>query len=137
MAGAPCTAGVAATTAVTAPAAFTNSRRETSWSWAIIGTSSTIFPDCSMPVLVTELQTARTMQWMEGHAAAEILLGTLSVSLHAQPVPPPSTAQIKDIEVPKLTSPPRLEQFLGGASRSDMKRVDDFRQRQPGDGVPV
>ncbi len=38
---------------------------------------------------------------------------------------------------PKLTSPPRIEQFLGGAWRADLRRIDDFRQRQPGDGVPV
>lgn len=44
---------------------------------------------------------------------------------------------MKDIQVPKLSNPPRLEQFLNGASRGDMKRIDDFRQRQPGDGVPV
>src|ERR1035441_2904426 len=53
--GAPCTAGIAAATAVTAPAAFTKSRRETSWSWAIMGTSSPVFSDCSMWVLATEL----------------------------------------------------------------------------------
>ena len=48
-----------------------------------------------------------------------------------------ATAQIRDIHVPRIASPPRLEQFLGGASRGDMKHIDDFRQRQPGDGVPV
>jgi hypothetical protein len=36
-----------------------------------------------------------------------------------------------------LTSRPRLEQFLGGAFRADMKHVDDFRQRSPGDGEPA
>ena len=67
-----------------------------------------------------------------------LLLGTLIVSLHAQPSPAlPSVAQVREIQVPKLASPPRLEQFLNGASRADMKPVDDFRQRQPGDGVPV
>ena len=36
-----------------------------------------------------------------------------------------------------MTSPPRIEQFLGGAWRADLRRIDDFRQRQPGGGVPV
>jgi hypothetical protein len=58
----------------------------------------------------------------------------LSVALLAQA---PAAIQTKDIRVPKLASRPQLEQFLEGRSREDMKRVDDFRQRQPGDGEPV
>ncbi len=50
-----------------------------------------------------------------------------------QPVP----AKPKDIQIPKITRKPQLEEFLNGNSRADMKRVDDFRQRQPGDGKPV
>src|SRR5215467_7763701 len=69
-------------------------------------------------------------------ASVALCLGTLVVSLHSQSEPP-ATAQIREVHVPKIASPPRIEQFLGGASRSDMKRIDDFRQRQPGDGVPV
>jgi hypothetical protein len=90
-----------------------------------------------MYLLATELPIARIVQWMVRHTAGLLLLGSLIVSLHAQLSPLPSTTQVRDIQVPKLTSPPRLEQFLGGASRGDMKRVDDFRQREPGDGVPV
>src|ERR1035441_10235689 len=101
-------------------------------------TSSLVFHDCSMQVLVTELQVARIVQWMLRPAAVALWLGTLIVPLHAQPAPPPpSPTQIKDVQIPKLTSPPRIEQFLGGASRPDLRRIDDFRQRQPGDGVPV
>jgi Domain of unknown function (DUF5916) len=74
---------------------------------------------------------------MEIPACRVLWLVTLIVSLHAQPAPPPLPVQIKDIHVPKIANPPKIEQFLGGAFRSDMKRVDDFRQRQPGDGVPV
>ena len=76
------------------------------------------------------------MQRFLGLAPRHLWLFALIVSLHAQPVPSP-VVQIKDIRVPKLASPPRLEQFLDGASRADMKRIDDFRQRNPGDGVPV
>src|ERR1017187_5090287 len=141
--GAPCTAGIAAATAVTAPAALTKSRRETSWSWDITRTSSPVFPDCSMHVLVTELLVARIVQWMLRPAAVALWLGTLIVPLHAQPAPPPPApaqikpVQVRDLQIPKLTTPPRIEQFLGGASRADLRRIDDFRQRQPGDGVPV
>jgi hypothetical protein len=48
-----------------------------------------------------------------------------------------TTAQIKDIRIPKIDRKPALEEFLGGNSRPDMKRVDDFRQRQPHDGEPA
>jgi hypothetical protein len=72
-------------------------------------------------------------------------LSTLTVAFRAQPAPAPPkatppplpTAQIKDIQIPRVQTRPLLEQFLHGNSRPDMKRVDDFRQRQPGDGVPV
>src|ERR1700730_85950 len=67
-----------------------------------------------------------------------VYLCTLSVALRAQPATQTSpTTQIKDIQVPKISERPHIEQFLNGNSRADMKRVDDFRQRAPGDGVPV
>ena len=47
------------------------------------------------------------------------------------------TGQIKDLQIPRIRSRPRLEEFLNSNARVDMKRVDDFRQRQPGDGVPA
>ena len=91
-----------------------------------------------MEVLVTELQMERLVQWMVLSTCRALCLGTLIVSLHAQPATQlPSPTRIKDIQVPKLGNPPRIEQFLGGAARADMQRVDDFRQREPGDGVPV
>src|SRR6266545_609059 len=60
-----------------------------------------------------------------------LCLQTLIVAAYAQ-----VTAQVKEIRIPNIASRPKLEQFLGGASRADMKHVDDFRQRSPGDGVP-
>src|SRR5947208_1458471 len=57
---------------------------------------------------------------------------TLTVAASAQPV-----AQVKEVQVPKISRAPAIEDFLNGQERADMKRVDDFRQRQPGDGVPV
>jgi hypothetical protein len=47
------------------------------------------------------------------------------------------TAQIKTLHIPVISKKPLIEEFLDGNSRADMQRVDDFRQRQPGDGVPV
>ena len=46
-----------------------------------------------------------------------------------------ATAQIKDIRIPRLTSRPKIEDFLNGQERLDMRRVEDFRQRNPGDGL--
>jgi hypothetical protein len=63
-----------------------------------------------------------------------VYLFALSVAVFAQGL---ETVQVRDIQIPKLASRPRLEEFLSGQSRSDMKRIDDFRQRQPADGVPV
>ena len=60
-----------------------------------------------------------------------------TVALPAQAPKTVATAQIKELQIPRINSRPRLEQFLNGSARGDMKRVDDFRQRQPGDGVPV
>ncbi|MBZ5576829.1 MAG: carbohydrate binding family 9 domain-containing protein [Acidobacteriia bacterium] len=83
---------------------------------------------------------------MSRHHVSLLCLASYTGALLAQ-VPPPlavsppppiptATAQIKELEIPRIQSRPRLDQFLNGQSRSDMKRVDDFRQRQPGDGVP-
>src|SRR5437773_10403375 len=69
---------------------------------------------------------------MGGRSAVAVCGITLSVAAIAQTV-----AQIKDVQVPKISRPPTLEEFINGGVRSDMKRIDDFRQRQPGDGVPV
>ena len=48
----------------------------------------------------------------------------------------PLTAQIKTLHIPLISKRPLLEEFLNGNSRADMLRIDDFRQRQPGDGWP-
>jgi hypothetical protein len=71
---------------------------------------------------------------MPSRATFAVYLHAFSVAVFAQGL---TTVQVKDIQIPKLASRPQLEQFLNGQSRSDMKRIDDFRQRQPADGVPV
>ena len=70
---------------------------------------------------------------MQRSTLSLVCLYTLSVSACAQVV----AQQNKDIRIPKLATRPNIEQFLDGRSRSDMLRVDDFRQRHPGDGVPA
>ena len=92
---------------------------------------------CTLPVRYPNQVLRRT--------AILLSLSMLTVALQAQsasdppksPPPPLPTTQIKDIQIPRVQTRPLLEQFLHGNSRPDMKRVDDFRQRQPGDGVPV
>jgi hypothetical protein len=65
-----------------------------------------------------------------------VYLHALSVAAFAQ-APATAKVQIKDVQIPKIARRPVLEEFLDGRSRSDMRRIDDFRQRQPGDGEPV
>ena len=62
-----------------------------------------------------------------------LCLFMFTVTVSAQTPP----GQIRDLPIPRIRSRPRLEEFLNGNARADMKRVDDFRQRQPGDGVPA
>lgn len=64
-----------------------------------------------------------------------LLLVGLCAMLRAQTVP--ALGETRNLRIPKVATPPRLEEFLGGHSRSDMFQVDDFRQRSPGDGVAV
>ena len=40
-------------------------------------------------------------------------------------------------QVPKVSRPPELEDFLNDRPREDEAVVADFRQRDPGDGIPV
>src|ERR1019366_2039122 len=76
-------------------------------------------PHFSMHVLVTELLVARIVQWMLRPAAVALWLGTLIVPLHTQPAPPPpSPVQIKDLQIPKLTTPP-----AGSSSSSAARRA--------------
>ncbi len=52
----------------------------------------------------------------------------------AKPAP---LAQVKEIQIPSLARPPKIEEFLNGNARADMKQISDLRQRQPGDGAPA
>jgi len=41
------------------------------------------------------------------------------------------------LRIPRVSRPPRLQDFLSGAAREAEGRVTDFRQYNPGDGVPA
>lgn len=53
-------------------------------------------------------------------------------------VPAVATAQQdRSLEIPRVSQPPTLDQFLNGAPREAEARVTGFVQREPGDGVPA
>ena len=41
------------------------------------------------------------------------------------------------LRIPRVSRPPKVQDFLSGASREAEGRVTDFRQYSPGDGVPA
>jgi hypothetical protein len=52
-----------------------------------------------------------------------------------QPTAP--VEQDRSVRIPKVSRPPKLQDFLNGTSREAEARITDFRQREPGDGVPT
>jgi len=52
----------------------------------------------------------------------------------APAAPPPVRPTLR---IPRVTRPPKLEDFLNGAPREAEATITDFRQRTPGDGVPA
>lgn len=46
-------------------------------------------------------------------------------------------AQTPTLHIPRVSRPPKLEDFLNGTQREAETRVTDFRQFDPGDGVPA
>jgi hypothetical protein len=41
------------------------------------------------------------------------------------------------MQIPRVSTPPKIEDYLNDRSRPDELRVTGFKQRDPGDGVPV
>ena len=68
-------------------------------------------------------------------ATTSLYLACLTVAARAQA--PPAATHVKRLEIPRISSKPLISEFLEGHSRADMKQFDDFRQRNPGDGIPV
>src|SRR5262249_17102544 len=48
-----------------------------------------------------------------------------------------AAAETPKLTIPRITRPPKLEEFLGDSQRTDLARITDLRQRDPGDGDPV
>jgi hypothetical protein len=51
-------------------------------------------------------------------------------------VPPPPATTIPGSQIPRVHRAPKLDDFLNGRPREAELAVSDFRQYQPGDGVP-
>jgi len=71
-----------------------------------------------------------------------LLLSAVSWGVHSQvPAAPTSSAVVPDgrpsLQVPRVSRAPRLADFITATPREAEARIDDFRQREPGDGVPV
>jgi hypothetical protein len=49
----------------------------------------------------------------------------------------PATAQGRILQIPKVSRAPKLQDFLNGIAREAEVKVTDFRQHEPGDGVPA
>jgi hypothetical protein len=59
-------------------------------------------------------------------------------SIQAPPKKPAmQLVQVRTVQIPRVSRPPRLEDFLEGVPREAETRIDDFRQREPADGVPA
>jgi hypothetical protein len=54
----------------------------------------------------------------------------------SQPAKPQSPKR-PDLHIPRVSTPPRIDDYLNGKSRADELKITGFRQREPQDGVPV
>src|SRR5260370_7985383 len=62
----------------------------------------------------------------------------VAAAVEAQTLPLPSRgATIPLAKIPRVTHPPKLEDFLEDRPREAELRITDFRQNSPGDGTPV
>jgi hypothetical protein len=48
-----------------------------------------------------------------------------------------ASADAPKLAIPRITHPPKLEEFVGDGQRSDLAKITGLRQRDPGDGDPV
>jgi hypothetical protein len=69
-----------------------------------------------------------------GLRAARILLGACLLLVAGQAGAAPDSPKLR---IPRVSAPPRLDDFVAGRIPSDMARVTEFVQREPRDGEPV
>ncbi|HSL21087.1 MAG TPA: DUF5916 domain-containing protein [Vicinamibacterales bacterium] len=67
--------------------------------------------------------------------AASLPLVCLAAAAAAQTSPPVQTPQT--LTIPKVTVPPRIDDYLDGTPRGDEAAITEFFQREPGDGPPA
>jgi Domain of unknown function (DUF5916) len=66
------------------------------------------------------------------------VLAALSQSIQTPPKKPAMPiVQERTVQIPRVSRPPRIEDFLAGVPREAETRIDDFRQHDPADGAPV
>ena len=70
-----------------------------------------------------------------------MLLGIFATAQNTRGSKPQQVAaqvsQTVQMHIPRVTAPPKLEDYLDGKSRPGELKVTGFKQRDPGDGVPV
>ena len=75
-----------------------------------------------------------------GAAAAAAQTSAQVPALAPPQIPSPLAARVKGVslaQIPRVRRPPRLADFLENRPREAELKVTDFRQYQPGDGVPA
>jgi hypothetical protein len=72
---------------------------------------------------------------------ALIALNVLSASAQTQSAPASSQSSnnkpAPTVSIPRATHPPKLDDYLNGGAQPFGLKITEFRQRDPGDGVPV
>lgn len=68
-------------------------------------------------------------EWVAG--VFVVLLGAVSSARGEPPAQPPT------VRIPRVATPPQLEDYLDGRERRDEVRITGFRQERPGDGEPA
>jgi hypothetical protein len=84
------------------------------------------FPDAGHPSPAVAPE-ASTMAPAEKPSSAATPVG--------MPTEPAGSARV--LRIPKISRAPKLQDFLNGTPREAEVRISDFRQYQPGDGVPA
>ena len=98
--------------------------------------------NCSWQLALFSSFSRRRPITRRGHVGCLLLLvSTLPAFSQSIQTPPKKPVvqlvQVRTVQIPHVSRPPRIEDFLGGASREAETKIDDFRQLEPADGVPV
>src|SRR5258707_13901512 len=76
--------------------------------------------------------------WIRSVLLGWVILCFAVAGMAQKPSPPlPSGATIPLARIPRVSKPPKLENFLENKPREAELTVDDFRQNVPGDGTPA